>query len=101
MYACETCGEEFETLSRLRLRHDPCPVEERRRREGDAVRRLAEEWGLEVGDRCRVIATGAEVEIVDVEPGDGEGDDPVVVWVPAGEADAPESRETSPARDLV
>lgn len=101
MYTCDTCGEEFETLSRLRLNHDPCPVAERRRKHEAAAERLRDEWGLEVGDRCRVIGTGEEVEIVDVEPGEGDGDDPRVVWIPAGETDAPERRHTSPAGELV
>jgi hypothetical protein len=109
MYACEVCGEEFETLSRLRLDHRPCPVEEEQRRHEEATRRLREEWGLEVGDWCRVIGTGQEVEVVGVDPpeggeggGDGEGDpDPRVTWVPAGAEDVPENRQTSPASDLV
>ena len=100
MYTCDTCGEEFETLSRLRLAHRPCPVAERRRRHEAAVQRLKAEWGLEVGDLCRVIGTGKEVEIVEVEPGE-EGDEPRVVWVPAGNADTPEHRHASPAGDLV
>ncbi|MEF8867350.1 MAG: hypothetical protein V5A85_02415 [Haloarculaceae archaeon] len=101
MYACETCGEEFETLSRLRLRHDPCPVAERRRRREEAVERLRTEWGLEIGDWCRRIGTGEEVEVVDVEPAEEDGEDPRVVWVPASEADTPEQRRTSPAGELV
>lgn len=101
MYTCDTCGEEFPTLSRLRLDHDPCPVAERQRRGEEAVRRLREEWRLEVGDWCRVIGTGEEVEIVEVEPGEGDDDDPVVVWVPAGSPDAPEHRHTTPAGELV
>ena len=100
MYTCEVCGEEFETLSRLRLDHRPCPVEEEQRRQEGAVRTLREEWGLEVGDWCRVIRTGEEVEVVDVEPDDA-GDEPTVVWVPAGEADTPENRRRSPAGELV
>ena len=101
MYACETCGEEFETLSRLRLDHRPCPVAEEERRQDEAVQRLRDEWSLEVGDWCRVIGTGEEVEIVDIEPGEVDEDEPRVVWVPAGEADTPEERHTSPAGELV
>lgn len=101
MYACESCGEEFETLSRLRVKHRPCPVEEEQRRQEDAIQRLKAEWGLEMGDWCRVIASGEEVEIVGIEPG-GEGDDePQVVWVPAGKADTQEQRQRSPAGKLV
>ena len=101
MYACETCGEEFETLSRLRLHHDPCPVAEEERRYGEALERLRDEWGLEVGDWCRVIRTGEEVEVVDVEPGEDDDAEPRVVWIPAGETDTPEQRQTSPAGKLV
>jgi len=101
MHTCDTCGEEFETLSRLRLDHDPCPVAERQRRREAAVRRLRDEWGIEVGDLCRVIATGEEVEVVDVEPGVEDEDEPRVVWIPAGETDEPERRHPSPAGELV
>lgn len=101
MYACDVCGEEFETLSRLRLDHRPCPVEEEERRREEAVQVLREEWSLEPGDRCRVIRTGEEVEIVDVEPAEDGGDEPVIVWIPAGVEDTPEHRHTSPAGDLV
>lgn len=101
MYTCETCGEEFRTLSRLRLDHDPCPVVERRRKHEEAVQRLKAEWGLELGDWCRVIETGEEVEIVDIEPGEGGVDEPMVVWVPAGKADTPEHRHASPAGKIV
>lgn len=100
MYACETCGVEFETLSQLRLDHDPCPVEEERRRREEAIRRLEADRGLEIGDRCRVIETAEEVEIVDVEPAEG-GEELKVVWVPAGEPDEPEHRRTSPATAVV
>lgn len=99
MYACDTCGEEFETLSRLRLDHAPCPIDEEQKRQEEARARLKDERGLEVGDRCRVIAGGREVDIVDVEPND-DGE-PRVVWVPAGEEDDPENRETSAASELV
>ena len=107
MYACDHCGEEFETLSGLRVRHEPCPVGERERRQEAAVQRLRDEWDLEVGDWCRVIGTGEEAEIVDVEPGDeegegeGEADEPTVVWVPAGEPDEPERRRRTPAGRVV
>ena len=101
MYACEHCGEEFETLSGLRVRHEPCPVGERKRREAEATQRLKTEWRLEVGDWCRVIGTGEEAEIVDVEPGEGEEEDPTVVWVPAGEPDEPDRRRRTPAGRIV
>ena len=101
MYTCETCGEEFETLSRLRLHHEPCPVAEEERRHEEAIKRLRGEWGLEIGDWCRVIATGEEVEIVDIEPGASDEEEPRVVWVPAGKEDTPERRQTSPAGKLV
>jgi len=100
MYTCDTCGEEFETLSGLRLEHDPCPVEEKRRQQEAAVRQLREERGLEIGDLCRVLGTGEEAEIVGVEPGD-DGGDPTVVWIPAGAADEPENRRESPASEVV
>lgn len=101
MHTCETCGEEFETLSRLRIHHRPCPVAEERRRGEEAVQRLADEWGLEVGDWCRVIRSGEEVEVVDVEPGEDDDSDPQVVWIPAGATDTPERRRRSPAGELV
>ncbi|WP_254838414.1 hypothetical protein [Natronomonas marina] len=91
MYACDACGEEFETLSALRIEHEPCPVAEEQRRYDEAVERLADERGLEIGDRCRVVATGEEAEIVDIEPGEGDAE-PEVVWVPAGEDDPEEGR---------
>lgn len=101
MYTCDTCGEEFETLSQLRLRHDPCPVEEEQQRKEAAIRRLADERGLEIGELCRVLGTGREVEIVDVEPADDEDEPPTVVWVPAGRDDEPEHRRRSPADELL
>lgn len=94
MHACETCGEEFETLSQLRMEHDPCPVEETRRKREAAIQRLEDERGLEIGDLARVTKTGREVRIVDVDPG-GNGGDPAVVWVPVGRDDEPEHRRTS------
>lgn len=99
MYSCDACGAEFETLSELRIRHD-CPVKEEQRKREAALAHLKEERGLEIGDLCRVIKTGKEVEIVDVEPGE-EDDEPTVVWIPAGRADTPERRRTSPASDLI
>lgn len=100
MYACDHCGEEFETLSGLRVRHAPCPVGERERQREEATQRLKAEWGLEAGDWCRVIGTGEEAEIVDIEPGEDD-DEPTVVWVPAGEPDAPERRRRTPAGGIV
>jgi hypothetical protein len=100
MYACQTCGEEFETLSQLRLKHEPCPVAEERRLREEAIERLEAERGLEIGERARVIATGREIEIVDVEPGD-EDEEPTVVWIPAGAEDDPERRQKSPASKIV
>lgn len=99
MAICDVCGEEFGTLSRLRLEHDPCPVEEEQRKHEEALERLKDERGLEIGDWCRVIGSGREVEIVDIERGDEEIPD--VVWVPAGREDTPERRQTSPAHKLV
>ncbi|MFC6942889.1 hypothetical protein ACFQE8_23515 [Salinirubellus sp. GCM10025818] len=101
MYACEHCGEEFETLSGLRVRHEPCPVGERERRREEAIERLKEEWNLEVGDWCRVLGTGEEAEIVDVEPAEEDEDEPTVVWIPAGEPDTPDLRRRSPAGRVV
>jgi len=100
MYACDACGEEFETLSALRIEHEPCAVAEKQRRHEEALRRLDDERGLVVGDRCRVIGSGKEVEIVDVEPG-GEAGDPRVVWVPADTDDNPDRRETSAFDEVV
>ena len=100
MYACDACGEEFETLSELRIEHEPCAVAEQQRRHEEALRRLDDEWDLSVGDRCRVIGSGKEVEIVDVEPG-GEDGDPRVVWIPAGTEDGPDRRETSAFDEIV
>ena len=95
MYACDACGEEFETLSALRIEHEPCAVAERRRRHEEAVERLREEHGVDLGDRCRVIATGEEIEVVDVDAGESDADDPEVLWVPAGEDDANDRRRAS------
>ena len=100
MYACDACGEEFETLSELRIEHEPCAVAEEQRRREEALRQLDDERDLSVGDRCRVIGSGKEVEIVDVEPG-GEDGDPMVVWVPAGTEDDPDRRETSTFDEIV
>lgn len=101
MPTCETCGEEYETLSRLRLDHDPCPVEERQRKHDEAIQQVRDERGLEVGDQCRVIKTGNEVEIVDIEPSEEGDGEPTVVWVPAGKEDTPERRRTGQASELV
>ena len=100
MYACDACGEEFETLSELRIEHEPCAVAEEQRRHEEALRRLDDERHLTIGDRCRVIGSGKEVEIVDVEPG-GEDDNPEVVWIPAGTEDDPDRRETSTFDEIV
>ena len=86
MYACDACDEEFDTLSALRIEHEPCPV--------------AEERELEPGDRCRVIATGEEAEIVDVDPGGPDGD-PEVLWVPAGAEDDPDDRRRASFNEIV
>lgn len=99
MYACDACGEEFETLSELRMRHE-CPVEEKRQRREAALEHLKDERGLEIGERCRVIGSGKEVDIVDIEPGE-EDEEPTVVWVPADREDTPERRRNSPASELV
>ena len=100
MYACDACGEEFETLSALRIEHEPCPVAEEQRRHEAALERLAEERKLEPGDRCRVIATGEEAEIVDVDPGGPDGD-PEVLWVPAGAEDDPDDRRRASFDEVV
>ena len=100
MYACDACGEEFETLSELRIEHEPCAVAEEQRRYEEALQRLNDERELSVGDRCRVIGSGKEVEIVDVEP-DGEDGDPRVVWIPAGAEDDTDRRETSTFDEIV
>lgn len=101
MYTCNACGEEFETLSQLRLAHEPCPVKEQQRKHDEAIQQLQDQRGLSIGDRCRVIETGEEVEIVDVEPTDDPEEWPTVVCVPAGAEDTPEQRRTSPASDVV
>lgn len=101
MHTCDACGAEFETLSELRMRHD-CPVKEEQRKREAALDYLREEQGLEIGDLCRVIKTGKEVEIVDVEPNEGDEDgEPTVVWVPADRSDTPDNRQRSPAGDLI
>ncbi|WP_336135447.1 hypothetical protein [Natronomonas amylolytica] len=101
MHTCDACGAEYETLSELRMRHD-CPVEEEQRKREEALDYLREERGLEIGDLCRVVKTGKEVEIVDVEPSEeGTDDPPTVVWVPADRADTPDNRQTSPPADLI
>lgn len=100
MHTCDTCGEGFETLSELRLSHDPCPEAETQRRYEAAIERLAEDRGLEIGDSCRLVAGGQEVDIVDVEAGSSD-EEPQVVWVPAGSEDAPENRETSAFDEVV
>jgi hypothetical protein len=99
MHTCDACGAEFETLSELRMRHD-CPVEEEQRKREQALDDLREERGLEIGDLCRILKTGKEVEIVDVEPGEAD-DPPTVVWVPAGREDTPEKRRTSSPAELI
>lgn len=101
MYTCDGCGEEFETLSQLRLAHEPCPEKERQRKHEEAIQQLNDQRGLTIGDRCRVISTGEEVEIVDVEPSDETDQGPTVVWVPAGTEDTPERRQTSLASEVV
>lgn len=98
MYSCDVCGEEYETLTRLRLDHDPCPVEEKREKRRAAIEQVADERGFGVGDRCRLIATAEEVDVVDIEPGEEE---PTVVWVPAGQAETEENRQRSAASDVI
>lgn len=100
MYACDTCGEEFETLSALRIEHDPCPVAVEQRRQEAAVQRLSDELGLEIGDRCRVVATGKEAEIADVDAG-GPDDEPEVILVPPDSEDTPETRHTASFDEIV
>ena len=101
MYTCEICGAEYETLSALRMDHQPCPVAEDQRRHDEAVERLADERGLEVGDRCRVIESGEEALVFDVEAAaDGDGD-PTVVWVPAGSENDPDRRRTDGFDEVV
>lgn len=100
MYECDACGEAFETLSQLRLEHEPCPVAEARRRRETAIERLQEDRGLAIGDRCRIIQSGAEAEIVDVEAG-GEDEAPRVVWIPADVEDDPERRRTATFDEVV
>ena len=101
MYTCATCGADFETLSARRMDHDPCPVAEEQRRHDEAVARLADERGLDIGDRCRVIESGEEAEIVDVEPAADDDGEPMVVWVPAGSDDAPDRRRMAGFDEVV
>jgi hypothetical protein len=101
MYTCEACGAEYETLSALRMDHEPCPVAEEERRHEEAVERLADERGLEIGDRCRVIESGEEAEIVDVEAAADPEAEPAVVWIPAGSEDAPDRRRTAGFDEVV
>ena len=100
MYACDACGEEFETLSELRIEHEPCAVAEEQRRREEALRRLDDERDLSVGDRCRVIGSGEEIEIVDVDPGGPDGD-PEVLWVPAGAEDDLDDRRRASFDEVV
>jgi uncharacterized protein YpmB len=99
MHTCDACGAEFETLSEMRMRHD-CPVKEEQRKHEQALDYLREEQGLELGDLCRVVSSGKEVEIVDVEPNDDD-EEPTVVWVPAGREDTPDTRKRSPVSELI
>ena len=101
MYSCEACGAEYETLSALRMDHDPCPVEAERRRHEEAVGRLADERGLEIGDRCRVIESGEEAEVVDVEAAADPEAEPAVVWIPAGSEDTRDRRRTAGFDEVV
>ena len=101
MYTCEACGAEYETLSALRMDHEPCPVAEEQRRHEEAVERLADERGLEIGDRCRVIESGEEAEVVDVEAAADPEAEPAVVWIPAGSEDAPDRRRTAGFDEVV
>ena len=101
MYTCEACGAEYETLSALRMDHEPCPVAEEQRRHEEAVERLADERGLEIGDRCRVIESGEEAEVVDVEAAADPEAEPAVVWIPAGSEDAPDQRRTAGFDEVV
>jgi hypothetical protein len=101
MYTCDTCGADFETLSALRMDHEPCPVAEEQRRHEVAVERLSDERGLAIGDRCRVIESGEEAEIVDVEAAAHDDGDPEVVWIPAGSEDAPDRRRTAGFDEVV
>ena len=101
MYTCEACGAEYETLSALRMDHDPCPVEAEERRHEEAVERLADERGLEIGDRCRVIESGEEAEVVDVEAAADPEAEPAVVWIPAGSDDTPDRRRTAGFDEVV
>ncbi|MCY4731833.1 hypothetical protein KY092_14835 [Natronomonas gomsonensis] len=100
MHICDACGAEFETLSELRMRHD-CPVKEEQRKREQALEYLRDERGLEIGDLCRVVKTGTEVEIVDVEPAEGDDEEPTVVWVPANRADTPQNQRTGSVTDLI
>lgn len=100
MHTCDACGAEFETLSELRMRHD-CPVKKEQQEREAALEFLREEHGLEIGDLCRIVKTGKEVEIVDVEPSGDEDEEPTVVWVPAGRDDTPKNRRTSAAGELI
>ena len=98
MYSCDVCGEEFETLTRLRLNHDPCPVEQEREAHEAAIRQVEDERGFGIGDRCRLIDGAREVEVVDIEPGDEE---PTVVWVDPGDDDTEANRTRSPANKVI
>lgn len=98
MYSCDVCGEEFETLTRLRLNHDPCPIEQERRERAEAIETVASDRGFEIGDRCRLVKTAEEIDVVDVEPGE---DEPTVVWVYPDKADTPENRHRTPASDVI
>lgn len=100
MHTCDVCGAEFETLSRMRMDHDPCPVAEERRKQEAAEERLEAERGFGIGDTCRVIETGEEVRVVDVEP-ESEGDLPTVVRVPADHDDSEAHRQRGSADELV
>jgi hypothetical protein len=100
MHTCDACGAEFETLSEFRMRHD-CPVKEQQRKREESLDYLREERGLELGELCRVVKTGEEVEIVDVEPAEADDEEPTVVWVPATRPDTPPNRRNGSVSDLV
>ena len=53
------------------------------------------------GDRCRVVESSEEAEIIEVEAAADPEAEPAVVWIPAGSEDTPARRRTAGFDELV